>query len=91
MPVRFAVSSSLEMAADAVAAFLPHRPRPADVSGLAKNLRLEADGRYHWHWDPAFMSGRRLGDDVERPERFERAAAAVAAPMLPVRGGIRRS
>jgi pimeloyl-ACP methyl ester carboxylesterase len=79
---------SLEEAADAVAAFLPHRPRPADVSGLAKNLRFEADGRYHWHWDPAFMDGNRLGEDVERPERFERAAAAVTAPMLLVRGGI---
>jgi len=80
--------ASLEEAADAVAAFLPHRPRPSDVSGLAKNLRLEPDGRYHWHWDPAFMDASRLGQDVERPERFERAAAAVTAPMLLVRGGI---
>jgi non-heme chloroperoxidase len=80
--------ASLEEAADAVAAFLPHRPRPTDVSGLAKNLRLEADGRYRWHWDPAFMGGNRLGEDVERPERFEAAAAAVTAPMLLVRGGI---
>jgi non-heme chloroperoxidase len=80
--------SSLEEAADAVAAFLPHRPRPSDVSGLARNLRLEPDGRYRWHWDPAFMDANRLGEDVERPERFERAAAAVTAPMLLVRGGI---
>lgn len=78
--------ASVEEAADAVSAFLPHRPRPADVSGLRKNLRLDGDGRYHWHWDPAFMSGR-LQDTVAVPERFERAAEAIRSPMLLVRGG----
>src|SRR5690606_34397014 len=31
--------ASLEEAADAIAAYNPHRPRPKDLSGLAKNLR----------------------------------------------------
>jgi len=77
--------SSLEEAADNVAKFLPHRPRPTDISGLAKNLRLGPDGRYHWHWDPAFMEGR-IGDESYNPERFEQAARAIDAPMMLVRG-----
>jgi pimeloyl-ACP methyl ester carboxylesterase len=79
--------ASVEEAADAVSAFLPHRPRPSDVSGLAKNLRRDADGRYRWHWDPAFMSAGRLGMDTMNPERFEDAARTIRAPTLLVRGG----
>jgi non-heme chloroperoxidase len=47
---------SLEQAADAVAAYIPHRPRPRDLSGLRKNLRQRDDGRWVWHWDPRFLS-----------------------------------
>ena len=39
-------------AAEAVAAYLPHRPRPRSHEGLRKNLRLHPDGRWRWHWDP---------------------------------------
>ena len=49
---------SLEEVADAVAAYNPHRPRPTDLSGLKKNVRQRADGRWVWHWDPRFMSGK---------------------------------
>ncbi len=77
--------ASIEEAADAVAQYIPHRPRPADISGLAKNLRLASDGRYHWHWDPALMTGR-ISDEAYDPERFERAAQAVDVPMMLVRG-----
>ena len=79
--------ASLEEAADAVAAYLPHRPRPKDNSGLLRNLRLRDDGRYRWHWDPAFVSpqSRRTPPD---PHLFERAAAALTVPTLLVRGGI---
>jgi pimeloyl-ACP methyl ester carboxylesterase len=78
--------ASLEEAADAVAAYLPHRTRPADVSGLARNLRLEEDGRYHWHWDPAFVTSNWPPRTYQQPERYERAAAAVDVPILLVRG-----
>ena len=44
--------ASLEEAGDTVAAYLQHRPRPKDTEGLEKNLRLGADGRWRWHWDP---------------------------------------
>ena len=48
--------ATLEEAADAIARYLPHRKRPGSLDGLRKNLRLCADGRYRWHWDPAFIN-----------------------------------
>ncbi|CAM3310551.1 alpha/beta hydrolase [Mycobacterium intermedium] len=75
---------SLEEAADAVAAYLPYRPRPRSPEGLKKNLRLR-DGRWYWHWDPAFMT--KPGDDPElRTEGFEAAAKALEIPVLLIRG-----
>lgn len=78
----------LEDAADAISAFLPHRPRPTDLSGLRKNLR-ERDGRWHWHWDPAFLRGRSGVDGQRGPARHDRLAGAargVDVPTLLVRG-----
>lgn len=76
---------SLDEAADAVAAYLPHRPRPDDLSGLRKNLRQTADGRYVWHWDPKLLErpANAFQDDVIR---YERAARTVRCPTLVVRG-----
>ncbi len=78
-------------AADAVAEFLPHRPRPDDHSGLRKNLRRGEDGRYRWHWDPGFLTSR-----LDRPrdqkqvvawqERLDGAARSLELPCLLVRG-----
>lgn len=51
--------ATLDEAADAISAYLPHRPRPKSLDGLRKNLRLGDDGRYRWHWDPRFLSGPR--------------------------------
>lgn len=59
--------ATLEEAAAAISAYLPARRKPATLSGLAKNLRRGDDGRYRWHWDPAFMGG-------PRPVNFERAS-----------------
>lgn len=77
---------SLEVAADAIAAYMPHRPRPRDLEGLKKNLRLGADGRYRWHWDPQFLSGGRRPAASRDPERLRRAARALRLPTLLVRG-----
>ena len=49
--------ATVEEAAAAIAAYLPHRPRPKSLAGLSKNLRLRADGRLYWHWDPRFLAG----------------------------------
>ncbi len=75
---------SLEQAADAVAAYLPYRTKPRNPEGLKKNLRLR-DGRWYWHWDPAFMT--KPGDDPElRTEKFEHAAASLRIPVMLIRG-----
>src|SRR4051794_1863058 len=82
---------SLEAVADAVAVYNPHRPRPTDLSGLKKNVRQRPDGRWAWHWDPAFMTGRFGSADETRtsviqPERPEAAARTLTMPALLVRG-----
>ena len=74
--------ASVDEAADAVAAYLPHRPRPKDVSGLMKNLRLR-DGRYYWHWDPRmFREGGPRRDHGDLRE----AARNLEVPTMLVRG-----
>jgi non-heme chloroperoxidase len=78
--------ASLEEAADAIAAFAAHRPRPKDLAGLKKNLRLGADGRYRWHWDPRMMTGERRINARAESDRLERAAATLRVPTLLVRG-----
>ena len=80
--------ASLEEVADAVAAYNPHRPRPTDLSGLRKNVRLRDDGRWYWHWDPAFLLGGRQDEprSVRNEARLEDAARAITVPTLLVRG-----
>jgi pimeloyl-ACP methyl ester carboxylesterase len=78
--------ATLEEAADAVAAYVHHRPRPKDLAGLKKNLRLGPDGRYRWHWDPRMMNGDRRINATRDPSRLERAAAGLQVPTLLVRG-----
>jgi pimeloyl-ACP methyl ester carboxylesterase len=83
--------ASLDEAADAIAVYNPHRPRPTDLSGLAKNLRQRPDGRWVWHWDPAFVLGKFGSADETRasvvdPARLEKAVDALTVPTLLVRG-----
>jgi pimeloyl-ACP methyl ester carboxylesterase len=83
--------ASLEEAADVIAAYNPNRPRPKDLSGLAKNLRQTADGRWMWHWDPAFVQGKFGSADETRssvvdPGRLEAAVDLLRVPTLLVRG-----
>ncbi len=79
--------ASVEEAAQAVAAYLPHRGRPTSPEGLRKNLRLCPDGRYRWHWDPALLpfSDAELTGSIS--ERLTAAARRLALPVLLVRGG----
>jgi pimeloyl-ACP methyl ester carboxylesterase len=86
----------LESAADAIASYNPHRPRPKDLSGLTKNLRLKEDGRWYWHWDPRFMALQEPDEPgldglpsarMVQAERLEEAARHLKLPTLLVRGG----
>ncbi len=77
---------SLEEVADAIQSYQPHRKRPRTLDGLAKNVRLGADGKYHWHWDPRFRAGTR--NLAQRTARLEACARALDLPTLLVRGGL---
>lgn len=78
---------TLEDVADAVAEY-KGRPRPKDISGLHKNVRMREDGRYHWHWDPAMTP--RTADLSSLPpipgEPLVEAARRIKVPTLIVRG-----
>jgi pimeloyl-ACP methyl ester carboxylesterase len=78
--------ASLEEAADAIAAYNPLRPRPRSVEGLRKNLRLHDNGRWYWHWDPAFMQIDNESQRNAEPAKLRAAAAKVKIPTLIVRG-----
>lgn len=78
--------SALEEVAEAIMNYQPHRKRKRNLDGLAKNVRLGADGKYHWHWDPRRRNERR--DLVKRRERLEACARNLTLPVLLVRGGL---
>ena len=76
---------TLEAAADAISDYRPEHPRPRDLSGLSKNLRMR-DSRYYWHWDPAMLTQARPDGEVIPVTDLEAAARAISAPVLLVRG-----
>ena len=89
---------TLEHAAEAVAAYLPTRARPADTSGLERTMRQEDDGRWHWRWDPQFLMQRPELDGSD-PAAFDAvvaqlhdvlhaAAARLTMPVLLLRGAL---
>lgn len=77
---------SLEDVAAAIQSYQPHRKRKNNLDGLAKNVRLGADGKYHWHWDPRFRAGTR--DLGQRTARLQACARNLRLPTLLVRGGL---
>lgn len=77
---------TLEEVAEAIASYQPHRTRPRNLDGLAKNVRLGEDGRYHWHWDP--RTRVRQGKLGDRQGRLEACARNLTLPALLVRGGL---
>lgn len=76
---------SVDEAADAIATYLPHRKRPADTTGLSKNLRRDDDGRFRWHWDPQFIPGA-IENGYVNADRASAAARRLTIPTLLVRG-----
>ena len=89
--------TELSEAADAIAAYNPHRPRPERLEGLHKVLRQRDDGRWVWHWDPAFIGSKvKAMKDVSQWNTYMDEVAAtvldgarhVTAPTLLVRGAL---
>ena len=76
---------SLEQAADAISAYLPHRKGRRNPDGLKKNLRLR-DGRWYWHWDPAFLNMPEEHDPFDFIDDLEQAAINLRIPILLIRG-----
>ncbi len=75
---------TLEQAADAISSYLPHRRRPRNLEGLQKNLR-HREGRWHWHWDPAFVMSVSEEPFVDADE-LEHLTTELQIPILLVRG-----
>jgi len=82
--------ASLDEAANIIADYMPHRTRPKNNSGLAKNLRLGDDGRYRWHWDPAFIDSsnvsRHNNQENGQSSSLDDVAAGVKLPTHLIRG-----
>ncbi|KTE78469.1 alpha/beta fold hydrolase [Sphingopyxis sp. A083] len=85
-------ASPLE-AARVISEYLPHRPSRTASPGLRRYLRQKADGRYYWHWDPAFVTGI-LRQDEDQSEgsgygrvELSEAARRLTLPVHLVRGG----
>ena len=75
---------------DAAGFISKHFPRPGSTSanpaGLRKNLKQGDDGRWRWHWDPAFVETLHLPpDDFEK--MVNDAAISLTTPAHLVRGG----
>ncbi len=49
---------TLEAAAEAIAAYTPHRAKRVNPQGLKKVLRQRGD-RWYWHWDPLVIAQER--------------------------------
>jgi pimeloyl-ACP methyl ester carboxylesterase len=80
---------SLDEVAEAIANYQPHRKRPRNLDGLAKNIRLAPDGKYRWHWDPRFRRGSITPEEMRaRTEHMEDCSRNLRLPTLLVRGGL---
>lgn len=75
---------SVEQAIDAIAAFLPHRPRK-QADALSSLLARDPDGRLRWHWDPRLLDD--MNTDLERRQQaLADAAARIDVPTLLLTG-----
>lgn len=68
---------SIDAASDAIAAYMPHRPRKS-AQALSALLQRDDDGRWRWHWDS------RLVDDMNRDVEAQQRKLADAARRIDV-------
>jgi pimeloyl-ACP methyl ester carboxylesterase len=79
--------ASPDEAADAIAAYLPHRERREGSATLSRYLRKGDDGRFRWHWDPRFVTSVNQGEAGQTTERLSAAARHLHLPVHLIRGG----
>ena len=78
--------ASVEEASAAVLRYLPERKPSGSHRGLKRNLRLGADGRWYWHWDPAFHAGSKHRADEGMFARMAEAVRNIRIPVLIISG-----
>ena len=77
--------ADLEEAADAIAAYLPHRGARKSPERLRKLLIEARDGRLRWHWDPRMLEP--IAEDGARHQSdLLEAAARIKVPTLLISG-----
>ena len=72
-------------AADAIAAYLPHRAERKSPEQLRKLLVAHADGRLRWHWDPRLLDYIQTHSDAWQTAIAD-AARRIDVPTLLVSG-----
>ena len=77
---------SLEEAAGAIAAYLPHRTERKSPERLRSLLADHGDGRLRWHWDPRLLDELARGSEDQQPLLIE-AARRLTIPVLLISGG----
>jgi pimeloyl-ACP methyl ester carboxylesterase len=86
MSAGYAGFASVEEASAAVLRYLPGRKPGSSHRGLKRNLRPGADGRWYWHWDPAFHAGSKHRADQGMFARMAAAARNIRIPVLIISG-----
>jgi len=77
---------SLDAAAAAIAAYLPHRPERKSPDRLRGLLADHGDGRLRWHWDPRLIDELARGSESYQPLLLD-AARSIRIPTLLISGG----
>ena len=78
---------SLDAAAAAIAAYLPHRRERKSPDRLRGLLADHGDGRQRWHWDPRLIDELAHGSESYQPLLLD-AARSVRIPTLLISGGV---
>jgi non-heme chloroperoxidase len=86
MSAGYAGFASVQEASAAVLRYLPGRKPSSSHRGLQRNLRPGADGRWYWHWDPAFHAGSKHRADQGMFARMAAAARNIRIPVLIISG-----
>jgi pimeloyl-ACP methyl ester carboxylesterase len=77
---------SLDAAAAAIAAYLPHRRERKSPDRLRGLLADRGDGRLRWHWDPRLLDELAQGSESYQSQLLD-AARRVRIPTLLISGG----
>jgi pimeloyl-ACP methyl ester carboxylesterase len=78
--------ASFDEAAEAIAAYLPHRQGRKSPGQLQSLLVPHGDGRLRWHWDPRLLEEVARGAERHQHALLD-AASRIDIPTLLVSGG----